>query len=195
MGAPIERLIVASNNNDILTRTHETGVMVMDGVTPTTSPAMDIQVSSNFERLLFELYGRNGNLLSEAMDEFRATGQLRLPSDGADVFRRDFAADRASEAEVEVTIASVNDGVGHLIDPHTAVGVTVGRRLRRPGETMVELSCAHPAKFPDTVFAATGVEPDLPAHLSGIWERDERVVELANDLDAVESHVAAVTAR
>jgi len=195
MGAPIERLIVASNENDILTRTHETGRMTMDGVTPTTSPAMDIQVSSNFERLLFELYGRDGSALSEAMSEFRASGQLQLPSSGAEAFGREFAAGRASQAEVVEAIAAVNSSVGALIDPHTAVGVTVGRRLRHDGETMLELACAHPAKFPDTVIEATGIEPDLPAHLSGMWELDEHVVELANDLAVVEEHVATVTTR
>ena len=195
MGAPIDRLIVASNDNDILTRTHETGVMTIDGVTPTTSPAMDIQVSSNFERLLFELWGRDGAALAEAMAEFRATGQLQLPSEGANLFGREFAADRATQAEVEATIRAVNDGTGELIDPHTAVGVTVGRRLRRDGETMVELACAHPAKFPDTVVAATDLSPELPKHLDGIWNLDEHVTELPNDLSAVEAHVVETTSR
>ncbi len=192
MGAPIDRLVIASNQNDILTRTHESGVMTMEGVTETSSPAMDIQVSSNFERLLFELFGRDGRGLAEAMTEFRSTGRLALASAAAERLGKEFGADRAGADDVIETIRSVHATTGELIDPHTAVGVTVGRRLRRPGETMVELACAHPSKFPDTVVAATGVEPELPEHLRGIWDLDEIVATMANDLSSVEAHVERV---
>ena len=193
MGAPIDRLIVASNANDILTRTHETGEMIVGSVTETTSPAMDIQVSSNFERLLFELFDRDGLALGEAMVEFRATGEFCLPKVGADRFKAEFDAGRATESEILATMASVYQSADLLIDPHTAVGVTVARRRRLPGEIMVELACAHPAKFPDTVRAATGVEPELPDHVSGIWDLAETFTTLPNDLSALEAHVEFVS--
>jgi len=189
MGAPIERLIIASNANDILTRTHATGTMAMEGVTETTSPAMDIQVSSNFERLMFELFERDGRALNMAMLEFRASGELTFPESAARRFATDFASGRATEDEVLKAIRNVYNSTGELIDPHTAVGVAVGRRHRRDGETMVYPAVAHPAKFPDTVTEATGSTPELPEHVRGIWDLDESFSLLPKDLDAVETFV------
>ncbi|HEC09608.1 MAG TPA: threonine synthase [Acidimicrobiales bacterium] len=193
MGTPIERLVLASNRNDIVTRTHRSGVMENRGVEPTTSPAMDIQVSSNFERLLHDYWpgepAVRGAPVAEAMTEFRATGRLVLPPSVAAAFTAEFDAGAAAEDEVAATIAEVWENDRYLIDPHTAVGVTVGRRLALPGEVMVEMATAHPAKFGDTVARATGVQPELPDHLADLMEREEHFVELPDDLTAIENYV------
>ncbi|MGY9073384.1 MAG: threonine synthase [Acidimicrobiales bacterium] len=195
MGVPIDQLVIASNTNDILTRTHETGVMTMDEVAPTISPAMDIQVSSNFERLLFELQGKNGLALGQDMVDFRASGALSLEPGVIDALRSQFDAGRATETDVTETMCSIHDDFGMLIDPHTAVGVSVGRRLRRDKSIpMGFLSTAHPAKFGEAVVGATGVEPQLPAFLADLESRPERCASLPNDLAAIEAHVEAVTA-
>ncbi len=199
MGTPIERLVLASNRNDIVTRTHASGIMENRGVEPTTSPAMDIQVSSNFERLLYDYWpgdrGARGAGVAEAMTEFRATGRLELPQPVAAAFSAEFDAGAAGEEEVSRTIAEVWDRDHYLIDPHTAVGVTVGRRLGLAGEVMVELATAHPAKFGDTVERATGIQPELPDHLADLMEREERLVELPDDLAVIEEYVERVCRR
>jgi len=195
MGAPIDRLIIASNANDILTRTHATGTMAIEGVTETSSPAMDIQVSSNFERLMFELFDRDGPALNMAMAEFRASGQLTFAAPAARRFLADFRSGSATDDEVLRTIREVHESTGGLIDPHTAVGVAVGRHHRSGDEAMVYSAVAHPAKFPETVMEATGITPDLPDHLRGIRSLDEVLVQLPNDLAAVESFVQHRTSR
>jgi len=189
MGAPIDRLIIASNANDILTRTHETGTMTMNDVIETTSPAMDIQVSSNFERLMFELFERDGPALNIAMIEFRASGQLKLSESAAKRLSGDFASGRATEQEVVRVIRDLHDSTGQLVDPHTAVGICVGRRQRRAGESMVYPAVAHPAKFPDTVKKAIGIAPELPEHARGILDLEESFVQLPNNLQTVEGFV------
>ena len=192
MGVPISGLTIASNHNDILTRTHHTGSMVIEEVHPSSSPAMDIQVSSNFERLLFDLGGRRGLDLGEQMRRFRADGALTLAPAIAAGLQRDFHADTASEDEVDRTIAAVYSESGRLIDPHTAVGVTVARRRTdRSGPTVV-MSTAHPAKFGDVVARAAGVSPELPPALAALFGRPERCVSLPNDLAAVAAHVESV---
>lgn len=194
MGVPISQLVIASNTNDILTRTHESGVMTMDEVVPTISPAMDIQVSSNFERLLFELGGRDGLGLGRDMTDFRANRQLALDDQVLDMLRSGFDAGRATEADVRDTIRAVHAETGRLIDPHTAVGISVGRRLRSsPSVPMGFLSTAHPAKFPDAVIDATEQEPDLPQFLADLHLRAEHCDSLPNDLAAVQAHVENVT--
>ncbi|MCB0991353.1 MAG: threonine synthase [Acidimicrobiales bacterium] len=192
MGAPIGRLVIASNSNDILTRTISTGTMSIDEVVPTTSPAMDIQISSNFERLLFDLYRRSGPALAEAMREFRASGLLELPDEATDLLRRDFAAGMATEDQVLSAIGAFHRSHGELIDPHTAVGIHVGRSLRLPGETMVYVATAHPSKFPDAVVAATGVQPELPEHVRPILELPETFEVVDASLEVVREFVAAV---
>jgi threonine synthase len=192
MGVPIAGLTIASNHNDILTRTHHTGSMVIEQVHPSSSPAMDIQVSSNFERLLFELGGRRGLDLGEQMRSFRSEGALSLDPAVASGLREGFHADHATEDEVDRTMAEVYQQTGRLIDPHTAVGVTVARRRAdRSGPTAV-MSTAHPAKFGDVVARATGVAPELPSALAALSGRPEYCVELPNELAVVAAHVESV---
>lgn len=192
MGLPIERLIVASNRNDILTRLIDTGEMVADEVIPTLSPSMDIQISSNLERLLVELLDGNGPATAELLQGFRANGRASLTPGQLARLRDEFAGARLDDDETLAVIADVYREFGLLIDPHTAVAVGATKRLRRPGETVVTLSTAHPAKFPDAVEAATGIRPELPPHLAGLFERDEDFVVLPNDLAVVEDFVDGV---
>ena len=196
MGLPIDQLIIASNENDVLTRTLRTGTMRLEPVLPTTSPAMDIQVSSNFERLLHDLYGGQGWELAADMVEFRASGELTLaPARHAALLDR-FDAGRLTEPEVIEVIASQYAADGTLVDPHTAVGLGVGRRLRRHADVpLVALACADPAKFGDTVRVATGVEAPLPDRLSDLFDRPERYQRVAADLASIEDHILAVTGR
>ena len=201
MGVPIERLVVGSNTNDILTRFFDSGSMVTAGVVPTLSPSMDIQVSSNFERLLFEMNGRDGGLTEEQLTRFRATGRLEVePDQRAAWLAPVFRAARADDDATTATMGRVYRDSGLLIDPHTAVGVHAARQLAAAGELdadlpLVTLATAHPAKFPDAVVRATGVHPPLPAHLSDLFDRPERTQVVPNDLATVQALVERLTAR
>jgi threonine synthase len=195
MGLPIERLLVASNTNDILTRLIHTGTMTAEAVVPTLSPSMDIQISSNLERLLFELLGANGPATAELLTDFRATGSASLrPEQHAELIAG-FAGGRLDDTETLDVISDIHDSTGMLVEPHTAVGIGVARRLRRVDEMVVTLATAHPAKFPDAVEQATGVRPPLPSHLADLYERTERVTDLPNDLATVEDFVDSVRRR
>lgn len=192
MGAPIHDFVVASNTNDILTRFINDGDMSTRDVVPTLSPSMDIQVSSNFERLLFEMNGRDGGLTAEQLGRFRATGRLDIEADQ----RRAFidASFRAARCDDEATLAEIGrvyTETGMLLDPHTATGTAAAHALgcERP---VVTLATAHPAKFPDAVERATGVRPALPAHLADLYERPERTRTLPNDLAEVQGFVRSV---
>ncbi len=191
MGAPIRHLIVASNENDILTRFFESQNMNVTGVHPTLSPSMDIQVSSNFERLLFEMNGRDGGMTAAQLQRFRDRGVLNVEQDQYERWiAPTFHASRANDHDTLSTIRSVYEETGMLIDPHTAVGVKAAREQAEEGVTMLTLATAHPAKFPDAVERATGVRPELPEHLADLLTRKERTNELPNDLAAVEAFVA-----
>ena len=191
MGAPIRRLIVASNENDILTRFFESQNMNVTGVHPTLSPSMDIQVSSNFERLLFEMNGRDGGMTADQLQRFRDRGVLSVEQDQYEQWiAPTFRASRANDHHTLSTIRSVYEETGMLIDPHTAVGVKAAREQAEEGITMLTLATAHPAKFPDAVERATGVRPELPEHLADLLSRPERTNDLPNDLAAVEAFVA-----
>ena len=191
MGAPIRRLIVASNENDILTRFFESQNMNVTGVHPTLSPSMDIQVSSNFERLLFEMNGRDGGMTADQLQRFRDRGVLSVEQDQYEQWiAPTFRASRANDHDTLSTIRSVYEETGMLIDPHTAVGVKAAREQAEEGITMLTLATAHPAKFPDAVERATGVRPELPEHLADLLSRPERTNDLPNDLAAVEAFVA-----
>jgi threonine synthase len=192
MGLPIERFLVASNRNDILSRLIDTGRMDAEDVVPTLSPSMDIQISSNLERLLFELLDGNGPATAEMLQQFRATGRAQLNPAQHERLRAEFAGDRFDDEETLAVISDVHTKHGVLIDPHTAVGVGAAQRLRRPGETVVTLATAHPAKFPDAVESATGVRPELPDRLAGLFDREEKFVVLPNGLGVVEDFVDAV---
>ena len=196
MGVPTHSLIVGSNTNDILTRFFESQAMVADGVVPTLSPSMDIQVSSNFERLLFEMNDRDGGATAEQMAVFRSSGRMSVESDQyARWIEPVFRAARSDDADTLATMAEVHRDTGILIDPHTAVGVSAARRCRTPGVPVVTMATAHPAKFPDAVKRATGIHPELPEHLSDLLERPERTTSMANDLAAVQAFVRSVARR
>ncbi len=195
-GVPIAQLVMGSNRNDILTRWVASGVMETSEVHPTISPSMDIQVSSNVERLLFELFGRDGVAVAELMSRFRDSGRVDVGAERlaaiAEVFDAASFDDDATRAEIRRTYEST----GVLVDPHTAVGLAAARDRRRdPSLPMVALATAHPAKFPDAVEAATGVRPPLPDFLGDLHDRKERFAALPNDLDAVRSFVLAATGR
>ena len=195
MGATIADFIVASNANDILTRFVNDGDMSMRPVVPTTSPSMDIQVSSNFERLLFEMNERQGTRTAEQLIRFRETGRLEVAADVRDRWiDRRFRAARFDDVAVAGEIRRVYQASGILIDPHTATGTAAGRALA--GEhPVVTMATAHPAKFPDAVEQATGVRPALPDHLADLFDRPERTELIANDLAVVEEYVAGTFRR
>ncbi len=189
MGLPIANLVIATNSNDILARTLETGIYETGSVHATISPSMDIQVSSNFERLLFEALGRDASALSRLMSSLQQSGSFTVPPKALASIREGFAAGRASEAETAATIAGVLAESKYLLDPHTAVGVAVARQLSLGDAPIITLATAHPAKFPAAVKAAAGIEPALPAWLSDLYERPERLDVLANDQGAVEAFI------
>jgi threonine synthase len=191
MGAPIRRLVVASNENDILARYLVSGTMSTAGVVPTLSPSMDIQVSSNFERLLFEMNGRSGARTAEQLVRFRATGRLETdPSAFDEWIRPVFVGARATDHDTLSMMRAMHEETGMLVDPHTAVGLKAARDHAEAGVPMVTMATAHPAKFPDAVERATGVRPRLPEHLADLMERPEHTASLPNDLAAVQRFVA-----
>jgi threonine synthase len=195
MGLPVERLIVASNRNDILTRFFTTGTMAIADVVPSTSPSMDIQVSSNLERLLFEVLDRDGEALAEMMRSFRADGTVSVPTDVLTHLQLDFDAGRLDDEQGGAVIRSVHERIGMILDPHTAVGVGVAEAMgTTPGVPMVCLGTAHPAKFPDAVEAAIGIRPPLPPHLADLLERPERIEHVSNDLGEVQTLVRRAVA-
>jgi threonine synthase len=193
LGVAVDELLVATNRNDILTRFVRDGAMIIDAVEPSHSPAMDIQVSSNFERLLFEALGRDGPAVAEAMGEFRATGTLPAHAGALAWIRDRIGADSTDEGATLERIRRTHDDYGIVVDPHTAVGLDVAARHRDPAVPMVVLATAHPAKFPDAVEAAIGRRPALPAHLADLFERPERMVTVEADLAAVQELVRAAT--
>ncbi len=186
MGLPIEKLVVATNHNDILHRALSSGGYVTDGVKPSISPSMDIQVSSNFERALFDAYGRDGAAVAQVMDELKATGGFHISQGALEFLRDSFASGRASEDETRATITRVADATGEVLCPHSAVGVHVAQ-AHLSATPMVTLATAHPAKFPDAVEAATGTRPALPARMADLFDRPERVTRLPDDLSAVQA--------
>jgi threonine synthase len=190
MGLPIDRLVIATNVNDILSRTLKTGAYELRDVVPTTSPSMDIQVSSNFERLLFDAYDRNGAAIRALMGSLAQSKRFTLSPQALAQIRSLFSADRAGEDEVFATIRTVKRETGNFIDPHTAVGIAVAEKERRdPALPMIVLSTAHAAKFPDAVAAACGARPELPEWLGDLNQRPERVTVLPVDQSAVERFV------
>ena len=192
MGLPIDRLIVASNANDILTRLIESGTMEVRPVTPTLSPSMDIQVSSNVERLLFELNDRDGAATAEQLRAFRSTGSLRLEGDQRAELTSRFSAARLHDAGTLEAMRTVYRRCGLLVDPHTAIGIAAAEAVR-PASTVVTLATAHAAKFPAAVERATGRTPELPDHLADLYERPERSVDLPLELAGVQRFVRSVS--
>jgi len=190
MGLPIGRLMIGTNANDILARTLEHGAYELRGVQPTTSPSMDIQISSNFERLLFEALDRDATQLGRLMAGLKQSGGFTVPPDVLERVRSEFDAASVPEPEVMDEIGKTHAATGVVLDPHSAIAVRAGRRLlaKDPATPVVALATAHPAKFPDAVERATsGVRPALPPHLADLMDRPERVTEVANDQAAVEA--------
>jgi threonine synthase len=185
MGLPIDKLVIATNQNDILHRTMVTGAYTKEGVTPSISPSMDIQVSSNFERALFDVYDREGAAIAQLMDELKS-GSFAISQGAMDRLRETFASGRASENETSTTITDMYARTGEVLCPHTAVAVKVGEE-NLSEVPMISLSTAHPAKFPAAVEAACGVHPALPPHMADLFERDERFTVVPNDLDGLKT--------
>jgi threonine synthase len=186
MGLPIDRLVVATNHNDILHRTLQTGAQVKQGVTPSISPSMDIQVSSNFERALFEAYGRDGAVVAAQMEDLRTRGEFTISQGAIEMLRDTFDSGRATEAQTLARIRAELAGSGELLCPHSAVGVEVAE-AHLGATPMVTLATAHPAKFPDAVEQATGLRPALPGRMADLFDRPERVTPVANDLAALQT--------
>ena len=197
MGAPIRDFIVASNTNDILARFVNDGDMSTRDVVPTLSPSMDIQVSSNFERLLFEMNGRDGGLTAEQLTRFRSTGNLVIEPDQRDGFvTGHFRAAAFDDDATLAEIGRIHRQTGMLLDPHTATGTAAATMLSALDESnhpVVTLATAHPAKFPDAVERATGARPALPDHLADLFDRPERTQTVPNDLATVQTLVEQLT--
>jgi threonine synthase len=194
MGLPIDRLVVATNVNDILARTFATGEYALREVIATASPSMDIQVSSNFERLLFEAYGRDAASVRALMGSLAQSGRFTVEAQALTAMRALFSAGRADEQESAATMRAWMREAGYCADPHTAVGLAVAEKeARDPAVPMVVLSTAHPAKFPDAVAAACGVTPKLPDWLGDLGSRPERVTVLPADQAAVEKFVSTAS--
>jgi threonine synthase len=186
MGLPIEKLVIATNQNDILHRCLTTGVYKTDTVHPSISPSMDIQVSSNFERALFDAYGRDGAAVAQIMDELKATGEFTVSQGALQALREVFTSGRVSEEETSASIAQTLAHSAELLCPHSAVGTAVA--AQHLGATpMITLATAHPAKFPDAVEAASGVRPPLPPRMADLFERPERITRMTADRAAMQA--------
>ena len=187
MGLPIDRLVVATNQNDILHRCLSGEGYHKGPTVPSISPSMDIQVSSNFERALFDAYGRDGGAVSQLMDELKSGG-FEVSQGAMQALRETFVSGRASEEETTATIAATLKSSAELVCPHTAVGLKVAAD-HLGVVPMITLATAHPAKFPDAVEAATGIHPPLPPRMSDLYERPERQTRVPNDLGAIKDHI------
>jgi threonine synthase len=191
MGLPIAKLIVATNVNDILHRALSAGDYSVGTVAPTAAPSMDIQVSSNFERLLFDLHARDGAALSAAMSGFESTRALSIPSAMRAEAAGLFASARVDPDTMALTMRATWEGSGELIDPHTAIGLAAAHASDLPADVpIVTLATAHPAKFPDAVERATGHRPHLPSRVGDLFERSERYDTLPGDLATVQAFIA-----
>ena len=196
MGLPVQRLIVGSNRNDILTRFAETGAMDLRAVVPTLSPSMDIQVSSNFERLLFDLMDRDGAATAREMERFKQSGRFGVSAARWGTFRHDFTGARYDDDQTLAEIAGVYRDTGLLVDPHTAIGLAAARDCAPPADVpVIALGTAHPAKFPDAVAKATGQRPALPDRLANLYDLPEHYTTLPGDLAAIQAHIRAHSRR
>jgi threonine synthase len=184
MGLPIADLVVATNQNDILHRCLTTGGYHKGEVHPSISPSMDIQVSSNFERALYFAYGQDSDAINGLMDDL-ANGGFDVGDNALRDLQNTYKSDRVSEEETSATIKEFYANTNELLCPHSAIGVRVAQALRDPATPMITLATAHPAKFPDAVEAATGVRPPLPPHMADLFDREERVTRVPNDLAAL----------
>lgn len=193
MGLPIAKLNIATNDNDILARTLKSGTYEMKGVTPTSSPSMDIQISSNFERLLFDAHDRESSKVRNAMDSLKQSGSFTIAPDVLKSIKREFAAAKANGNQVNATISKYNNENGYVLDPHSAVGIFVADKLMKQTSAMITLATAHPAKFPLAVKTACGIEPALPNWLDDLMDREERFKVLPAELKFVEEFISMHT--
>jgi threonine synthase len=189
MGLAADRLVIATNANDIMARALNDGVYASGQSHATLSPSMDIQVASNFERALFEAAGRDAGWTARAMNDFARNRRLELPTAVLENLRARYSAFSGSDEETKAAIASVHRLTGRIIDPHTAVGMAAALKMGRPASPVVILSTAHPAKFPDAVAQAIGVPPPEPAVLSGLRKLPERVETLANSPSLIKNFI------
>ncbi len=194
MGLPVDQLVIATNQNDILHRTIQTGAHIKEGVTPSISPSMDIQVSSNFERALFYAYGRDPAAVAHEMEALKTAGGFTVSQGALQALRADFTSGRATEAETSATIRAQHAATGETLCPHSAVGVKVAED-HLGSIPMITLATAHPAKFPDAVEAATGARPPLPIRMADLYDRPERLTTVPNDLGAIQSTIRECIAR
>ncbi len=195
MGLPVSRLMVASNRNDILSRFFTDRDMSVRPVEPSLSPSMDIAISSNFERLLFELLGRDAPATTDAMTHFRATGRMEVDEATWHRARTLFHGFRLDDAGTTAEIARLQAECGYLADPHTAIGIAAARANPCGHQPTIAAATAHPAKFPDAMLAATGARPPLPPHLADLYDRPEHFTEAPNDLGQIQAAIRAFVAR
>ncbi|EEE37060.1 threonine synthase [Rhodobacteraceae bacterium KLH11] len=188
MGLPIDRLVVATNQNDILHRCLSGEGYFKGDTIPSISPSMDIQVSSNFERALYYAYGEDGSAVAQLMDELK-NGGFNVSQGAMEALRENFDSGRVSEDETLETIKQTLAHSAELVCPHTAVGIKIGEEHRTTDVPMITLATAHPAKFPAAVEKASGEHPPLPSRMADLYERPERVTRIANDLGALEDHI------
>lgn len=196
MGLPVEKLIVATNANDILARFFNSGIMQIRDVSPSLSPSMDIQVSSNFERLLFDLYNRDGSTTKSILDEFRNKGLFEIPEASLRKTREMFESIAVDDIRTVNRISETFKATGEVLDPHSAIGVEAAITFMSSQSSkldipVVSLACAHPAKFPEAVQSATGQHPNLPHDLKDLLDRDEHLTVLSNDFQEVSSYIAS----
>lgn len=195
MGLPIAKLIVAANSNDILTRFLAANDMSVQGVVETVAPSMDIQVSSNFERLLFESLHRDAGATARIMGDFKSSRRMAVPEAAWRTIKRDFAGAAFDDAAALAEIARLRRDSRYLADPHTAIGVAAARAAAPVGVPTVVAATAHPAKFPDAIERATGTRPALPAHLADLYDRQERIDHAPADLAEIEARVRGFVQR
>ncbi|MDP6926713.1 MAG: threonine synthase, partial [Rhodospirillales bacterium] len=190
MGLPISKFVVGSNANDILTRFFDSGEMAMSPVKPTLSPSMDIQIPSNFERLLFEHYRRDGAAVAKVLDKFRRDGKINFGQSRWRAMRKNFESYRFGDNATKDFIGELLRTTGELLDPHSAIGVMAGQQtVPADDEVLIALATAHPAKFPAAVEEASGIVPALPQRLTDLFDREERLHTLPNDIGQVCSYI------
>ncbi|MCX2562423.1 threonine synthase [Acetobacter thailandicus] len=194
MGLPVSRLCVGSNRNDILTRFLNKNDMTMKDVVPSLSPSMDIQVSSNFERLLFELLDRDAAACARIMTSFRSSGHMDVPEQTWEKARTLFSGLALDDAQTEAEIRHLHQNSHYMADPHSAIGIAAGRKFRDKNSPMIAVATAHPAKFPDAMVAATGIHPALPEHLADLFSRKEYYETIPATADAVKNAVRTAVA-
>lgn len=190
MGLPIAKLVIATNDNDILARALRTGRYETRAVVATSSPSMDIQISSNFERLLFEASGRNASFVRDCMSGLAQSGSFTIDASTLKTIKRNFSAARTTQKQAAATIADTLAESGYLLDPHTATAVHASKRFEKPKSPMIVLATAHPAKFPAAIKSACGIDPALPSWLSDLMHREETFDVLQPELDSVETYIA-----